>query len=36
MLPGGRSLETSINELLKEENAEGPNSFVIKSKINNC
>ena len=33
---GGRSSETSVNELLKEGHAESPNGFAIKSEINNC
>ena len=36
LVQGGRSSETSVNELLKEGHAEDPNGFVIKSKMNNC
>ena len=36
LVQGGRSSETSVNELMKEGREESPNSFVIKSKINNC
>ena len=35
MVHGGRSSDTSVNELLKEGHAESPNGFVIKSQIKN-
>ena len=31
-MDGGRSSETSVNNLLKEGHTESPNGFVIKSQ----
>ena len=31
-MPGGKSSETSVKELLKEGHAESPDGFVLKSK----
>ena len=31
-MPGGKSSETSVKELLKEGQAESPDGFVLKSK----